>query len=63
MDQKDKLIKLQFSIDEINLILTGLAELPLKVSKTLFDQITIEGNHQLNELMKSDNAKKNSNKS
>jgi hypothetical protein len=53
MTTTDKVITLNVSVDEVNLLLAALAELPLKISKPLFDEIELTSNQQWEELNKS----------
>jgi len=53
MTTTDKVITLKVSVDEVNLLLAALAELPLKISKPLFDEIELTSNQQWEELNKS----------
>lgn len=53
MTTTDKVITLNVSVDEVNLLLAALAELPLKISKPLFDEIELISNQQWEELNKS----------
>ena len=43
------MIKLEFTIEEVNLILKGLQELPFKISAELIAKVKTEGDKQFNE--------------
>lgn len=44
------MITIDFTIEEINLVLRALAEMPYRVSAPLIDKIRTEGNKQFEEL-------------
>lgn len=43
------MIELKLTVEEINLVLVALAEMPYKVSAPLIDKIKSEGERQYNE--------------
>lgn len=46
------MIKLELTVDEVNLILKGLSKLPLELSIELFNKIKIDGDKQFDEMNK-----------
>ena len=46
------MIKLELTVDEVNLILTALQELPYKVAAPLIQKISTEGQKQFEEQQK-----------
>lgn len=47
MKMKDKEITLKFNLDEVNVILTGLSELPSKISYGLITKIKNDAQNQI----------------
>jgi len=44
---KEKVLNVALTVDELNLVLTALAELPAKVSMNLIGKITSQAQHEL----------------
>jgi len=55
------MIKLEFTLEEINKVLSGLLELPAKISMDLYLRLQQEAQKQINELEKKETKSKDGN--
>lgn len=51
----EQLVNLNLSVDEVNLVLNALAELPAKVSMVLINKVSVQAQQQLQALQQGTN--------